>query len=203
LKLIVGIGNPGKKYLFTRHNIGFIVLDKFAEKNNLTFRPSKYDFYQAGGELNSARFLLMKPTTYVNNSGLAILDFLSTTPIPSEDILIVHDDINLETGRIKVKKSGSSGGHNGLESIIYHLEKDDFPRIRFGIGNDFGKGEMADYVLDTFKAEETEILNSSIDFASNLIENFIFGSYKGMADFFSKSSNAPKEDKEAGKKEEL
>jgi PTH1 family peptidyl-tRNA hydrolase len=203
LKLIVGIGNPGKKYLTTRHNIGFMVLDRFAEKNNLSFRPSKFDFYQTGGELNSTRFLLMKPTTYVNNSGLAILDLLSDSPIPSEDILVIHDDINLNTGRIKVKKSGSSGGHNGLESIIYHLEKDDFPRIRFGIGSDFGKGEMADYVLDNFRPEETEILNSSIDFASILIENFILSGYKGMADYFSKCSNPPKEDKKAGEKEEL
>lgn len=203
MKLIVGIGNPGKKYLFTRHNIGFIVLDQFAQKNNLTFRPSKYDFYQTGGDYNSTPFFLIKPTTYVNNSGLAVIDFLTDNPVDPENILVVHDDINLETGRIKVKKSGSSGGHNGIESLIYHLEKDNFPRIRFGIGNDFARGEMADYVLDRFKTGEEEILNTGIDFSLNLIENFISGGYKGMADAFSKSSNPPKEDPPTGKKEPL
>ena len=197
MKLIVGIGNPGKKYEFTRHNAGFLVLDSFARKHNLTFTPSKFDFYQTGGEINSTPFILMKPTTYVNNSGIALLDLLSVSPVEHEDILVIHDDINLETGRIKIKRSGSSGGHNGIESIIYHLEDDSFPRLRFGIGNNFGKGEMADYVLDRFDPKESEVLDSGFDFAVNLTEIFISSGYKGMADFYSKSLKPPKEDKNA------
>ncbi len=203
MRLIVGIGNPGKKYQFTRHNVGFMILDRFAEKLNLSFKPSKFDFYQAGGTFNSAPFFLIKPTTYVNNSGLAILDFLTQNQIPSEDILIVHDELNLPTGKIKIKRSGSSGGHNGLESAIYHLESDQFARIRFGIGNDFGKGEMADYVLDRFGADDTELLESGFDYALNLIENFIFGGYKGMADYFSRNPGDKKEDQKPPEKEPI
>lgn len=195
MKLIVGIGNPGKKYQFTRHNIGFIILDKFALKNNLQFQPSKYDFYQTDGDLDSIRFFLLKPTTYVNNSGLALLDFLSSTPIDFGNILVIHDDVNLETGRIKIKKGGSSGGHNGVESVIYHLQNDQFPRLRFGIGNDFSKGEMADYVLDRFDEKDSEILNQGIDFSVEMIENFVKNGYKGMADHYSKSMKPAKEDK--------
>lgn len=194
MKLIVGIGNPGKKYELTRHNIGFIILDRLAKKYNLSFQPSKFDFYQTGGELNSSRFFLIKPTTYVNNSGIALLDFLSSTEIETENILVIHDDINLAAGRIKIKRSGSSGGHNGIESVIYHLQNDQFARIRFGIGNDFGKGEMADYVLDKFDPKDSEILDTGIEFGVNLAENFIFNGYKGMADYFSKSSQPPKEE---------
>ena len=194
MKLIVGIGNPGKKYLFTRHNVGFIILDRFAKKNNLVFQPSKYDFYQTDGVFDFIRFFLIKPTTYVNNSGLAIVDFLTNTPIETEDILLVHDDINLETGRVKIKKTGSSGGHNGIESVIYHLQNDQFPRLRFGIGNDFGKGDMANYVLDKFDEKDNEVLNSGIEFSVEMIENFVKNGYKGMADFYSKSLKPKKED---------
>jgi peptidyl-tRNA hydrolase, PTH1 family len=194
LKLIVGIGNPGKKYEFTRHNIGFIILDRLAQKHNISFQPSKFDYYQTGGELNSTRFFLIKPTTYVNNSGLALLDFLSVTPVETDDILLIHDDINLATGRIRIKRSGSSGGHNGIESVIYHLENDQFSRIRFGIGNEFDKGEMADYVLDKFDSKDSEILDAGIEFGLNLAENFIMGGYKGMADYFSKASQPPKDE---------
>ena len=192
MKLIVGIGNPGKKYEFTRHNAGFIILDKFASDYKLTFRPSKYDFYKADGDINSVRFFLIKPTTYVNNSGLAILDFLNDTPLAIEDILVIHDDLNIEPGKIKIKRSGSAGGHNGLESIIYHLENDQFSRIRFGIGNNFGKGEMADYVLEKFGKEEEESLIPGINLSMDLIRSFILNGYKGMADFYAKSNQPAK-----------
>lgn len=203
MKLIVGIGNPGKKYQFTRHNAGFMILDYFADKKNLSFKPSKYDFYQTGGTLGSVPFFLIKPTTYVNNSGLAILDFLSEHPTETENILIVHDELNLPTGKIKIKQSGSSGGHNGLESAIYHLQKDNFARLRFGIGNEFEKGEMANYVLDTFSREDTPIIESGFETALNLIENFIFGGYKGMADYFSRHRLEEKRDKTPPEKESL
>lgn len=201
MKLIVGIGNPGRKYEFTRHNAGFIILDRFAEKSGLCFKPSKFQFYQAGGELNSTPFFLMKPTTYVNNSGEAIIDFTSTHSMEPQDILVIHDDLNLPIGKVKIKRSGASGGHNGIESIIYHLEEDNFPRIRFGIGNNFGKGEMADYVLDKFEEKDSELLNTGADLCINLIEKFIFSGYKGMADYFSLFSLPPKDDNTSPKNE--
>ena len=183
--LIVGLGNPGKKYELTRHNIGFIILDKFASKKNLHFKK-KENYQYVEGSIGSSTFFLIKPTTYMNLSGIAVSEFLSKTKINLENMLIVVDDVNLELGKIRLRKSGSDGGHNGLKSIIYHLESNQFPRLRFGIGNKFGEGELADYVLSKFSDEELSYINNSIEFSIELIEYFIQGGYKLMSDYFSK-----------------
>lgn len=188
MRCVVGLGNPGKKYAMTRHNIGFILLDSFAEKHKINFTASKMDFYKSEGTLVSSDFFLIKPTTYMNLSGEAVLDFITANPLPLEDILIVYDDVNLPVGKIRLRKSGSDGGHNGIKSIIYHLNNNEFPRLRFGIGNDFPKGEMANFVLDKFSPEENEIINQGIDFSIELIEKFITGGYKSMADYFAVKS---------------
>ena len=192
MRCVIGLGNPGKKYAPTRHNIGFIILDKFAEKNKLSFHPSKNDYYFSEGTIVSSDFFLIKPTTYMNLSGIAVLDFLSENQIPLDDLLIVFDDINLPAGRIRLRKSGSDGGHNGIKSIIYHLQDDNFPRLRFGVGSDFTKGEMADYVLSKFSKEEFEIVYKQIDFTVELIEEFIKGGYKSMSDYFAKVTHIKK-----------
>jgi PTH1 family peptidyl-tRNA hydrolase len=195
VRCVAGLGNPGKKYASTRHNIGFIVLDKFAEKYKLNFFPSKKDYYKSEGSIVSSDFFLIKPTTYMNLSGTAVLDFLSENPIDHQDLLVVFDDVNLPVGNIRLRKSGSDGGHNGIKSIIYHLQDDNFPRLRFGIGSDFLKGEMADYVLSKFNQEESIIIEEQIDFAVELIEEFIIGGYKSMSDYFAKEIQAKKIDK--------
>ena len=193
MRCVVGLGNPGKKYAMTRHNIGFIILDKFAEKHKLNFLPSKKDFYYSEGTLISSEFFLLKPTTYMNLSGTALLDYLLQHPMNIDDILIIYDDVNLPVGKIRLRKSGSDGGHNGIKSIIYHLQSDDFPRLRFGIGSDFSKGEMADYVLSKFNSEDYAVAEPQINFAINLIEEFIKGGYKTMADMFARTSHPPKQ----------
>ncbi len=185
---MVGLGNPGKKYAMTRHNIGFIILDSFADKNKINFSASRIDFYKSEGTLMSSDFFLIKPTTYMNLSGEAVLDFITAYPLPLEDLLIVYDDVNLPIGKIRLRKSGSDGGHNGIKSIIYHLNNNEFPRLRFGIGSDFPKGEMANFVLDKFSPDENEIVNQGIDFSIELIEKFITGGYKSMADHFAVKS---------------
>ena len=173
MRCIVGLGNPGRKYFMSRHNIGFIVLDKLAEELNLEFSPSKFDFYKSEDTLGSSDFFLIKPTTYMNLSGTAVLDFTSNHHIPIENILVVYDDVNLPFGKIRLRKSGGDGGHNGIKSIIYNLQSDEFPRLRFGIGNNFSKGELSDYVLGSFDDEETEIMKEQIPFAVSLIQEFI------------------------------
>jgi len=123
----------------------------------------------------------------MNQSGIAILDFLNLYPINYEDILIVLDDVNLRPGQIRLRKSGSDGGHNGIKSIIYHLQTDAFPRLRFGIGNDFEKGGLSDFVLNKLSREELKSFETSIIYSTELIREFIIGGYKSMLDYFSKN----------------
>lgn len=182
---VVGLGNPGKKYQLTRHNIGFIILDTFAVKHNLIFKPSKENYYYVEGSLESSTFFLVKPSTYMNLSGIAVLEFSNKYKINPENLLVVVDDVNLSLGKIRLRKAGSDGGHNGIKSIIYHLQSNSFPRLRFGIGNKFEKGDMADYVLSEFTDEEFSAIKESINFAVELIEKFILGGYKLMADYYS------------------
>jgi peptidyl-tRNA hydrolase, PTH1 family len=140
VRIVLGIGNPGKRYENTRHNIGFIILNTFAQNNNLSFIPSKSDYYYSAGEIEGSAFILVKPSTYVNNSGIAAGHALSIFNVAIEDLLVVVDDINLGTGSFRVRASGGDGGHNGLKSIIYHLQSNEFPRIRIGIGSGFPDG---------------------------------------------------------------
>jgi len=186
LRSIVGLGNPGKRYDFTRHNVGFQILDLFTKKNKIKFKASKGDYFYSEGSLKSSDFFLIKPLTYMNLSGVAVLDFVSEYSIDLEDLLIVYDDVNLQPGQIRLRKSGSDGGHNGIKSIIYHLQNDSFPRLRFGIGSEFEKGDMAEFVLAKFSSNEMRLVEESMEFTVELIEQFIAGGYKSMLDHFSK-----------------
>lgn len=188
MRCIAGLGNRGKKYQLTRHNVGFLILDSFALKHKIDFFPSKRDYFYSEGSLMSSEFFLLKPTTYMNLSGTAVLDFVDEHKINFDDLLVIVDDINLEFGKIRLRKSGGDGGHNGLTSVIYHLQSEQFPRLRFGVGSQFEKGNMADYVLQNFNDDEQKQLGSKFDFAVELIENFITGGYKSMSDHFSKQS---------------
>ncbi|MDZ7766740.1 MAG: aminoacyl-tRNA hydrolase [Melioribacteraceae bacterium] len=164
MRAVFGIGNPGAKYVLTRHNAGFIIIDTIIEKLGLSFIPSKGDYYYAEGKLKDSEFIIIKPTTYVNNSGLAARDVLDFFDIAVEDLLVIVDDIALHTGNVRVRKSGGSGGHNGLESLIYHINSENFPRIRFGIGNRFEEGFQADYVLSKFSEKEFKELLPNFKF---------------------------------------
>lgn len=186
MRAVLGIGNPGRKYENTRHNIGFIILDNFADRHNLLFKASKGDYDIAGSANSASPFFLVKPTTYVNLSGTAVEDFLNSYDIRLEDLLVVTDDVNLEPGKIRIRRSGGDGGHNGIASIIYQLQSDQFPRLRFGIGNDFQKGEMADFVLEKFSEEDIKIINPAIKTTLDIIEHFIVGGLDTALNFFSK-----------------
>ncbi len=194
MRAVIGLGNPGKKYESTRHNIGFIILDELAAKYKITFKSSKKDYLFSEGSLLSSDFFLVKPTTYMNLSGIAVLDFISNYQIDIKDVLVIVDDVNLESGKIRLRQSGSDGGHNGLKSIIYYLENDNFPRLRFGVGNKFEKGKLAGYILDKFSKDEIKVINEGIDFSINLIFHFITGGYKSMLDYFSKQKKLKTDD---------
>jgi peptidyl-tRNA hydrolase, PTH1 family len=188
VRVILGIGNPGSQYKFNRHNIGFMLVDYLADKYSLKIVPSKNDYYFCEGKVDNSEFSLIKPSTYVNNSGIAASAALNHYDADITDLLVVHDDINLAFSVIKTKISGGDGGHNGLNSIIYHLISDQFPRIRIGVGSNFKQGEMADYVLSNFNPEEQNKLGEIFLTAGCLIEEFIKGGRKQLLDANSKLS---------------
>ncbi len=192
MRLILGIGNPGNKYKYNRHNVGFILLDHLASLNSLTFTASAGDYYLAEGSLHGNDYQLIKPTTYVNNSGIAAKQALEKYGLDSSDLLVVHDDVNLPHSSIRVKAKGGDGGHNGLSSIIWHLISDDFARIRIGVGNEFEKGYMADYVLSDFSKDEMKTLTENFDTVQTLVNEFIIGGVNGLLDANSRLSNTNK-----------
>jgi PTH1 family peptidyl-tRNA hydrolase len=189
LRLIFGIGNPGNSYKHNRHNVGFIVLDHFASLHSLSFLPSKGDYFYSEGSLEGQDYQLIKPTTYVNNSGIAARQAIDRERSEIKDLLAIYDDVNLLCSEVKVKVKGGDGGHNGISSLIYHLGSEDFARIRIGIGNDFEKGEMADYVLTNFSTTEFEKLEGTFKTVDLLIKGFIIGGIQGLLDTNSRISN--------------
>ena len=188
MRLILGIGNPGSQYVGTRHNCGFLVLDHFAQRNSLSFKPSKNEYYYAKGETADCGFSLIKPSNFVNNSGIAARQAIEEYNIPETDFLVIADDVNLEIGKIRIRINGTNGGHNGINSIIYELNSDNFPRLRIGIGNNFRKGQMSEYVLSPFTRDEFSIISDCLTETVTLIEEFIKGGIKQMLDANSKLS---------------
>lgn len=197
MKLVLGIGNPGIKYSKTRHNAGFIILDKVAEKLNLEFSPSKFNFYFCRGQFKRSDFILLKPTTYVNLSGRAAKAASEFFEIQPENLLVVADDINLEDGKIRIRKSGGDGGHNGLNSIIYELMSEDFPRLRYGVGKYTNEGKMSDFVLSSYFEESNKLQNENIEFASDIILHFIENDIDGALNYYSKNFNKSIEQSES------
>lgn len=169
--LIVGLGNIGPEYANTRHNIGFMVLDAFAEASNAVFTSMRYGSLTEAKVKGRALFLL-KPSTYMNLSGKAVSYWMKAERIPLENVLIVVDDVALPLGTIRIRAKGSDGGHNGLKHINETLATQDYARLRFGIGNDYPQGHQVDYVLGEWKAEEKKALPESIDKAIEAIKAF-------------------------------
>ncbi|MBC8043298.1 MAG: aminoacyl-tRNA hydrolase [Rhizobacter sp.] len=173
MKLLVGLGNPEQTYFGTRHNIGFDVLDVVAFRLQTAFGAGKGDFFLAKTKYKGEDVLLQKPTTYMNLSGRAVRDAMQFYKISILDTLVICDDLNLALGAIRLRASGSDGGHNGLKSIIYETGKDLFPRLRFGIGNNYPKGAQADFVLSKFTASETPVVTEGVQHAADAALSFI------------------------------
>lgn len=169
--LIAGLGNPGPQYELTRHNIGFLILDRLAEKHKADFSTTRLAD-KSEVKIKGRQIHLIKPNTYMNLSGKAIAYWMQELKIPKENLLVVVDDIALPFGTLRMRAKGSSAGHNGLSNIEEVLGGQDYPRLRFGIGNDYPKGSQVDFVLTNFNPAELETLPERMDKAIEAIVGF-------------------------------
>ncbi len=170
--LIAGLGNIGEDYAGTRHNIGFVVLDALALSFGVTFAPDRYASV-ATAKYKGRTLVMIKPSTYMNLSGKAIRYWLNKEKLSPENMLVIVDDLALPLGQLRLRARGSDGGHNGLADIIYHLETNEFPRLRIGIGDDFARGTQVDYVLSRWTKQEEEILIPRVEKSVEAIKSFV------------------------------
>ena len=183
--LVVGLGNPGPKYEWTRHNMGFLVIDELAEREKIPVQKLKYRALTNTALIGGRSVLLMKPTTYMNLSGESVGEAARFYKIPPERVLVISDDVALPQGKLRVRRSGSAGGHNGLKNIISHLGSDQFPRIKVGVG---GKPhpdhDMADWVLGKFTGQDRKVMEEVISRAADAVTLFLEqGPDQAMAKF--------------------
>ena len=181
--LIIGLGNPGAVYENTRHNIGFKVLDKLAGLSNISFSTERLADV-AEVKFKGRKLVLVKPNTFMNLSGKAVKYWMQQTKVDVENILVITDDISLPFGIVRMRKKGSDGGHNGLKDIQAQLSTAAYPRLRFGVGNDFPRGKQAEYVLGNFTNEDYETMEVRTDLAVKMIQAFTtMGIGRTMSDF--------------------
>jgi PTH1 family peptidyl-tRNA hydrolase len=168
MKLIIGLGNPGREYEHTHHNIGFLCLDRLAKKLKISFSKRKAKARLARGQVGNEEVILAKPHTFVNRSGGSVADLVKSYKVPLSDLLIIYDDMDLPLGIIRIRAGGSSGGHNGMKSIIAALDGQDFPRLRVGIGHP-ETGDAIEHVLGRFTAEEERLLPTITETVSEAV----------------------------------
>ena len=174
--LVVGLGNPDRKYQNTRHNTGFLAADEIARQLGVTIDKKKFDALTIDVTLAGERVLLMKPQTYMNLSGVAVEKAASFYKIPPENILVLFDDISLDTGKLRIRRKGSHGGHNGIRSIIDYLQSDNFPRIKIGVGERPNPSyDLADWVLSHFTEEERKMIQEAALHCREIAELIIQG----------------------------
>lgn len=171
MKLIIGLGNPGGKYEDTRHNVGFSYLDCLAKKHFIRMKKLECRALTGVGRISGQEVLLAKPQTFMNLSGESVYALCKKYHCTPKDVIVLYDDISLELGRLRIRKKGSAGGHNGIKSIIYQLESDEFPRLKIGVGAPPHKEmDLADFVLSTFSGEELDTMISLIPTVCDAVE---------------------------------
>ncbi len=161
--LIVGLGNPEKDYSETRHNMGFNVINELSKKFNIEVNKTKFKSLYGEGIIEGKKVVLLKPQTFMNLSGEAVYEIVSYYKIPLEDILIVYDDLDIEPGKIRIRKSGSPGSHNGIKSVTYYLKSNDFARVRIGIGKPDKNVDLIEYVIGGIDEDEKELLKQGVN----------------------------------------
>lgn len=171
MKLIVGLGNPGKEYENTRHNVGFIILDRYLQKNNILNGKEKFGGLYFEGFINKEKVIFLKPQKYINLSGQVLKQYIDFFKIDIDDVLIIHDDLDTPFGSVKLRLSGGSGGHNGLKDIENNIHSKDYKRIKIGISNNKSI-DTKDYVLGKFGNEDKEIMNSVIEKSIDIINDY-------------------------------
>lgn len=172
--LIVGLGNPGKEYDNTRHNIGFSVIEKLAERNNIKLNKMKFNAVYGDGLIDGEKVILAKPQTYMNNSGVAVQEIKNFYKIDEDKIIVIVDDIDIDFAAIRIKQKGSAGSHNGLKSIIKHLSTPNFPRVKLGVGKKkHPNQDLADFVLSKFDKDEQPYIDETVENSSKAIEEIV------------------------------
>ena len=172
--VIVGLGNPGKKYEKTRHNIGFNVIDAMADKYNIRVKERKHQALVGSGFIEGQKVMLVKPTTYMNKSGDSVSDVLDYYKLdPESELIVIYDDISLEPGNIRIRKKGSAGGHNGIKDIIRQLGTEKFLRIKVGVGAKPKGWDLADHVLGRFSTEDRKLVDEAIEKAAKAVDIMI------------------------------
>lgn len=182
--LIVGLGNPGREYEKTRHNVGFVAIDYLASQIGANISKIKFKGIFGEGYIGGEKCILLKPQTYMNLSGESVRDCAEFYKIPPENIIVLYDDINLEPGKVRIRPSGSAGGHNGMKSIIYLLNSDEFPRVRFGVGAP--SHDLSNHVLGHFSEEDGVSVTNAIKKIEDIISTII---NKDISDAMSKFNN--------------
>ena len=184
---IVGLGNPGIQYENTRHNAGFITIDYLARKYSIDVRKIKFKYLIGQGVISGQKVMLVKPQTYMNNSGEAIREIYNYFDFDHDKLIVIYDDIDIDFGSIRIRKKGSAGTHNGMKSIIYNLEFDDFPRIKVAVGKKPSYMDLANFVLSGFSEQEAKIIEEEVKLTSDAIEMILEeGIEKSMSMFNSK-----------------
>lgn len=173
MKMIVGLGNPGKKYESTKHNVGFMVLDQLAKENQATFKKNTFEAEVAEFFHNGEKVLLVKPQTYMNDSGRSVGPLMTYFGIYPEELVVVYDDLDLVVGKIRLRQKGSAGGHNGIKSLISHLGTQTFDRIKVGIGRPKGRQTVIDHVLSGFDKEDRPLILQGIDVSVDALTHYI------------------------------
>lgn len=186
MKCIIGLGNPGKKYENTRHNIGFMVMDALAKRHQWDFNQSKFNGVYALEHFNQEKVVLLKPQTYMNLSGESVRPLIDFYQIDVEDILVIYDDLDLPLGKIRLRQKGGHGGHNGIRSLIEHLGTKDFKRIRIGVGRPTSSIPVVKYVLNPFAKEEQEDVEISIQQSADACEAWLERSFVDVMNDFNK-----------------
>ena len=171
MKLVVGLGNKGREYENTRHNMGFMLIDRYLQYKNITDKfKEKFNAIYIETTINNEKVIFIKPMTYMNNSGIAVRAFVDFYKLNSEDILVISDDLDLDLGKFRLRRNGSSGGHNGLKSIISHIGTDNFKRLRIGISND--KDDVINYVLSKFSKKELNEIDTMFDTLVDVLDDY-------------------------------
>lgn len=168
--LVIGLGNPGKEYAETRHNVGFKTIDLLAKNNNITMNKIKFKSVYGEGVIAGRKVVLVKPQTYMNNSGIAVKELYDFYKLPIEDMIVLVDDIDIDFAQIRIRKKGSAGTHNGLRSIIQHIGDENFPRLKIGIGQKKEKQDLAAFVMGKFSKDEREEIAIAVEEAASAIE---------------------------------
>lgn len=170
---IVGLGNPGLQYENTRHNVGFLTIDYLARKYNINVKKIKFKSLYGQGEISGHKVMLIKPQTYMNNSGEALRELYSYYKFDHDKLIVIYDDIDIEFGSIRIKKKGSAGTHNGMKSIIYNLQYDDFPRIKLAVGKKPDFMNLANFVLSGFRGDDVNVIEDEIEMAADAVESIL------------------------------